>query len=348
MIKVLVVDDSALIRSLLSEIIKSDAELQLIGAAADAYQAKDLVNQYRPDVITLDVEMPKVDGLTFLDRLMKARPTPVLMISTLTEQGAEVTLRALELGAVDYIAKPRLDVAAGIEAYRHEIISKIKTVAQANVSKRKASQPVQVIKPPAKLNISEKVLAIGASTGGTEAIKTVLMALPSDCPGVLVTQHMPAGFTHTFAERLNKQCPQIVKEAEHNERVIPGHVYIAPGSRHLELVRSGADFRIQLNDAERVSGHKPSVDVLFRSVAQAAGPNAVAMILTGMGKDGAFGVQDIHHAGGYVLAQDEESCIVFGMPREAIQTGVVDEVCSLDQIARQAYQELARRGGYRL
>jgi len=347
-IKVLVVDDSALIRSLLSEIIRSDTELQLIGAAADAYQAKDLVNQYRPDVITLDVEMPKVDGLTFLDRLMKARPTPVLMISTLTEQGADVTLRALELGAVDYIAKPRLDVAAGIEAYRQEIISKIKAVAQAKVNKRHSGQAAQAVKLTTKLNISEKVLAIGASTGGTEAIKTVLMALPSDCPGVLITQHMPGGFTRTFAERLNKLCPQVVKEAEHNERVIPGHVYIAPGTLHLELVRSGADFRIQLSDTERVSGHKPSVDVLFRSVAQAAGPNAVAMILTGMGKDGAYGVQEIHHAGGYVLAQDEESCIVFGMPREAIQTGAVDEICGLNQIAQQAYQELARRGGYRL
>lgn len=347
MIKVLIVDDSALIRKLLSEIIKSDAEFVLVGAAADAYQAKDLVNQYQPDVITLDVEMPKVDGLTFLDRLMKARPTPVVMISTLTEQGADVTLRALELGAVDYIAKPKLDVAAGIEGYRQDIIRKLKAAARAKVGRkaRPQSAPTRVLQP---LNLSEKVLVIGASTGGTEAIKTVLMSLPADCPGTLITQHMPAGFTRTFAQRLDKLCPQRVKEAEHGERVIPGHVYIAPGDYHLELQRSGADFRIRLSEGERVSGHKPSVDVLFRSAAQAASANVVAVIMTGMGRDGALGMQEVFHAGGYTIAQDEESCVVFGMPKEAIQTGAVQKVCALEDIAATALMELARRGGYRL
>ncbi len=347
MIKVLIVDDSALIRSLLTEIIKSEPGFVLVGAAADAYQAKDLVNQYQPDVITLDIEMPKVDGLTFLDRLMKARPTPVLMISTLTERGADVTLRALELGAVDYIAKPRIDVAAGIEAYRQEIIAKIKSAAQAKLGNRQRS-PVKQVKNPQQFNVSEKILAIGASTGGTEALKTLLLSLPLDCPGVLITQHMPAGFTKTFAERLNKLCPQTVKEAEDNDRVLPGHIYIAPGSFHLELVRSGADFRLKLSDGDKVSGHKPSVDVLFRSVARAAGPNAVAAILTGMGKDGAMGIQEIHHAGGYTIAQDEDSCVVFGMPKEAILTGAVDRVCPLTDIAQLAFNELSRRGSYRL
>lgn len=347
MIKVLIVDDSALIRSLLSEIIRSEPEFVLVGAAPDAYLAKDLVNQYQPDVITLDVEMPKVDGLTFLDRLMKARPTPVVMISTLTERGADVTLRALELGAVDFIAKPRIDVAAGIESYRQEIISKIKNAAQAKVGNRPVSS-VKPVKTNHGFNVSEKILAIGASTGGTEAIKTLLLALPLDCPGVLITQHMPAGFTKTFAERLNKLCPHTVKEAEENDRVLPGHIYIAPGSLHLELVRSGADFRLKLTDHDKVSGHKPSVDVLFRSVARAAGPNAVAAILTGMGKDGALGIQEIHNAGGYTIAQDEESCVVFGMPKEAINTGAVDKVCSLSDIAQLAFNELSRRGSYRL
>ncbi len=347
MIKVLIVDDSALIRSLLTEIIKSEPGFVLVGAAADAYQAKDLVNQYQPDVITLDIEMPKVDGLTFLDRLMKARPTPVLMISTLTERGADVTLRALELGAVDYIAKPRIDVAAGIEAYRQEIVDKIKSASQAKLGNRQRSA-VKQVKNQQHFNVSEKILAIGASTGGTEALKTLLLSLPLDCPGVLITQHMPAGFTKTFAERLNKLCPHTVKEAEDNDRVLPGHIYIAPGSFHLELVRSGADFRLKLSDGDKVSGHKPSVDVLFRSVARAAGPNAVAAILTGMGKDGAMGIQEIHHAGGYTIAQDEESCVVFGMPKEAILTGAVDRVCPLSDIAQLAFNELSRRGSYRL
>ncbi len=330
-IKVLIVDDSALIRNLLSEIVKSDPQLILIGAAPDAYVAKDLVNQYSPDVITLDVEMPKVDGLTFLDRLMKARPTPVIMISSLTEAGAEVTFRALELGAVDFIAKPKLDIKQGIEAYQEEIIQKIKSAAQANVKR-----PRTVAPPPSKpqqyLITSEKILAIGASTGGTEAIKDLLLQLPADCPAIIITQHMPAGFTKTFAARLDRLCAMKVSEAVDQERILPGHAYLAPGEKHLTIKRSGADYKIVLDDRPRVSGHKPSVDVMFSSVAENAGPNAVAVILTGMGRDGAIGIQAVAGQGGYCIAQDEESCVIFGMPKEAIKTGVVHQILPLEQM----------------
>ncbi|MCE2572848.1 protein-glutamate methylesterase/protein-glutamine glutaminase [Motilimonas eburnea] len=330
-IKVLVVDDSALIRSLLSEIINQDPELALVGAAPDAYVAKDMVNTYHPDVITLDVEMPKVDGLTFLDRLMKARPTPVLMVSSLTEQGAEVTLKALELGAVDYFPKPKLDIASGIEQYRHEIVAKIKQVAKANVNKQRPKLlPAKACK--FKYKTSEKIIAIGASTGGTEALMVVLSSLPVDTPAMVITQHMPPGFTNTFANRLDANSAIRVKEAEDGERLLPGCAYIAPGDRHLLVVRSGADYRAKLQDGERVTGHKPSVDVMFGSVAQAVGQNALAVILTGMGKDGATGMLDIAHAGGITLAQDEASCVIFGMPRAAIEAGGVARIAALQDI----------------
>ncbi len=329
-IKVLIVDDSALIRSILSEIVRSDPQLILVGAAPDAYIAKDLVNQYAPDVITLDVEMPKVDGLTFLDRLMKARPTPVIMISSLTESGAEVTFRALELGAVDFIAKPKLDIRHGIEAYQQEIIHKIKNAAGANVRRPRLKLGLTP-KGTGHFVTSEKILAIGASTGGTEAIKDLLLQLPADCPAILITQHMPAGFTRTFAARLDRLCSMSVSEAVDNERILPGHAYLAPGDKHLTIKRSGADYRIVLDDRPRVSGHKPSVDVMFGSIAEVAGPNAVAVILTGMGRDGAIGIQAIAGQGGYCLAQDEQSSVIFGMPKEAIKTGVVHQVLPLDQ-----------------
>lgn len=330
-IKVLIVDDSALIRNLLSEIVKSDPQLILVGAAPDAYVAKDLVNQYSPDVITLDVEMPKVDGLTFLDRLMKARPTPVIMISSLTEAGAEVTFRALELGAVDFIAKPKLDIKHGIEAYQEEIIQKIKNAALANVKRTKSIAPTPSKSQP-YLITSEKILAIGASTGGTEAIKDLLLQLPADCPAIIITQHMPAGFTKTFAARLDRLCAMKVSEAVDQERILPGHAYLAPGEKHLTIKRSGADYKIVLDDRPRVSGHKPSVDVMFSSVAEMAGPNAVAVILTGMGRDGAIGIQAVAGQGGYCIAQDEESCVIFGMPKEAIKTGVVHQVLPLSEM----------------
>lgn len=330
-IKVLIVDDSALIRSILSEIVRSDPQLMLVGAAPDAYVAKDLVNQYAPDVITLDVEMPKVDGLTFLDRLMKARPTPVIMISSLTESGAEVTFRALELGAVDFIAKPKLDIRQGIEAYQQEIINKIKNAAGANVRRPRLKLGLTP-RNSGHFLTSEKILAIGASTGGTEAIKDLLLQLPADCPAIVITQHMPPGFTRTFAARLDRLCSMSVTEAVDDERILPGHAYLAPGDKHLTIKRCGADYRIVLDDRPRVSGHKPSVDVMFGSIAEVAGPNAVAVILTGMGHDGAIGIQAIAGQGGYCVAQDEQSSVIFGMPKEAIKTGVIHQVLPLDKI----------------
>lgn len=343
MIKVLIVDDSALMRSLLSEIIRSDAEFHLIGAAPDAFVAKDLVNQFKPDVISLDVEMPRVDGLTFLDRLMKARPTPVVMISSLTEQGAEVTLRALELGAVDFIAKPKIDLKQGIEGYREDILEKLRQAAKANVNHQRRVTPTASAKP-LNFKTSEKLFAIGASTGGTEAIREVLLGMPVDSPAIVITQHMPVGFTKTFAARLDKLCAIKVKEAEADERILPGHAYIAPGDRHMKIVRSGADYRIRLDDGPRVSGHKPSVDVMFESLAEAAGSNVIAAILTGMGKDGTYGMQLLHQAGAYTIAQDEQSSVIFGMPREAIKAGAVQQICSLDQVTAVMLQHLAKVG----
>ena len=331
MIKVLVVDDSALIRSLLSEIIRSEPEFMLVGAACDAYAARDLVNLHRPDVITLDVEMPKVDGLTFLEKLMKARPTAVVMISSLTEQGADVTLRALELGAVDYLAKPKLDIARGIEEYRLDIVAKIKAAALAKLSRVAKCQPKKTAS--LRFKTTEKIIAIGASTGGTEAIKAVLTAMPVDSPGIVITQHMPPGFTSSFARRLDGLCRITVLEAQGGERIVPGHAYLAPGDKHLTLVRSGADYRIELTDGPRVSGHKPSVDVMFQSVAEAAGANSLAVILTGMGKDGAAGIRSIAEQGGFTMAQDEASSLIFGMPQEAIKTGCVKQIVSLDEVS---------------
>jgi two-component system chemotaxis response regulator CheB len=342
MIKVLVVDDSALIRSLLSEIIRSEPEFLLVGAASDAYAARELVNQYRPDVITLDVEMPKVDGLTFLEKLMKARPTAVVMISSLTEQGADVTLRALELGAVDYLAKPKIDIAHGIEEYRVEIIAKIKSAALAKVSRAAPCQPKKT--DSLRFKTTEKVIAIGASTGGTEAIKAVLTQLPVDSPGIVITQHMPPGFTTSFAKRLDSMCRINVIEAKGGERIVPGHAYLAPGDKHLTVIRSGADYKIVLTDGPRVSGHKPSVDVMFQSVAEAVASNALAVILTGMGKDGALGIRCIAEQGGFTMAQDEASSLIFGMPQEAIKTGCVKQIVSLDEVSQKLIEVLNRMG----
>ncbi|WP_416307344.1 protein-glutamate methylesterase/protein-glutamine glutaminase [Neptunicella sp. SCSIO 80796] len=330
-IKVLVVDDSALIRSLLSEIINQEDDLVLIGTAPDAYVAKDLVNRYSPDVITLDIEMPKVDGLVFLEKLMKARPTPVVMISTLTEQGADATLRALELGAVDFIAKPKLGVAEGIEQYRQLIVQKIRTAAKANVKRIRQSTP----RLAASVNLSgtEKIIAVGASTGGTEAIKEFLMGLPANSPAVVITQHMPPGFTTSYAKRLDGLCRLNVVEAKGGERILPGNAYLAPGNFHLEIEKSGADYKTRLSAGELVSGHKPSVDVMFKSLVDCAAKNTIAVIMTGMGKDGAEGMLLLHQQGAVTFAQDEESCVVFGMPKEAIKLGGVDIVLSLEKLS---------------
>ncbi|MEH6355420.1 MAG: chemotaxis response regulator protein-glutamate methylesterase [Marinobacter sp.] len=334
-ISVLVVDDSALIRQLLGEMIKTAPGFRLVGTANDAYQARDLVNQHAPDVITLDIEMPKMDGLSFLQLLMKARPTPVVMVSTLTERGADATLQALELGAVDFLAKPKVDIVAGIEAYKSELLDKLRAAAEAGPAMRRsgAKRPqARAVTTGLSVKGTEHLLAIGASTGGTEAIRALLEALPLSMPGIVITQHMPPGFTRSFAERLDRLCRLRVSEAKDRERILPGYVYIAPGGQHLLVERSGADLICRLSDGEPVSRHKPSVDVLFGSVASVCGSSATGVILTGMGKDGADGLVGMHDRGARTFAQDEKSCVVFGMPRVAIEAGAVDTVASLDDL----------------
>jgi two-component system chemotaxis response regulator CheB len=338
-IKVLIVDDSALIRSIMKEIINSQPDMEVVGVAPDPIIARDLIKQTNPDVLTLDVEMPRMDGLDFLEKLMRLRPMPVLMVSSLTERGSEITLRALELGAVDFVTKPKMSIQSGMLEYTEMIADKIRAASRARIKSRQVTavdavaqggEALPMIRNP--LTSSEKLIIIGASTGGTEAIKDFLVQMPSDCPGILITQHMPPGFTKSFAQRLDGLCKIGVKEAEGNERVLPGHAYIAPGHSHLKLVRSGANYMTQLDDGPPVNRHRPSVDVLFHSAAHAAGKNAVGVILTGMGKDGAHGMLEMKNAGAYNFAQDEASCVVFGMPREAIAVGATHEVGALQAL----------------
>ena len=347
-IKVLVIDDSALIRGVMKEIINRENDMECVGAAPDPLVARDMIKALNPDVLTLDVEMPKMDGLDFLERLMRLRPMPVLMISTLTERGSDITFRALELGAADFFSKPKLDIARGMEEYAIEITDKIRAVAQAQVRKPVITPSVQekftadVILPSTagRFSSTEKLIVIGASTGGTEAIKNILIQLPADAPGVLIAQHMPEHFTKSFAARLNTLCKISVTEAEHNERILPGHAYIAPGHSHLLLKRSGAHYIAQLNQGPLVNRHRPSVDVLFRSAANVAGANALGIILTGMGKDGVQGLLEMKQVGSHTIAQDEASCVVFGMPKEAIAAGGAREVLPLQNIAHRAMEYL--------
>lgn len=349
-IKVLVVDDSALIRALLKEIIQADPELELVGQAPDAYVARDLIKQLNPDVLTLDVEMPRMDGLTFLEKLMRGRPMPVVMISSLTEQGSEATFRAMELGAVDFVAKPKLGIREGMQAYAEEICYKIKAASLARLIPRSV-QPVMPVDDaprsgaPRPIIGTEKLIAIGASTGGTEAIKDVLLGLPADSPGIVITQHMPPGFTRSFAERLNRMTRLNVVEAKGGERILPGHAFLAPGDKHLLVERSGANYVTRLSDAEPVRRHKPAVDPMFHSVAQCAGRNVIACLLTGMGKDGAQGMLEIRQAGGYTVAQNEATCVVYGMPREAVAIGGAEDILPLGEIAEALLQQARKRGG---
>lgn len=332
-IKVLCVDDSSLMRQLMTEIVNSHPDMEMVASAPDPLVARELIKQFNPDVLTLDVEMPRMDGLDFLEKLMRLRPMPVVMVSSLTGQGSEITLRALELGAIDFVTKPSLGIREGMLAYSQTIADKVRAASRARLPTRGAqSAPVMLKAGP--LLSSEKLIAIGASTGGTEAIRHVLQPLPATSPALLITQHMPAGFTRSFADRLNKLCQITVKEAEDGERILPGHAYIAPGAMHLELARSGANYQVKLNDGPPVNRHKPSVDVLFNSVARFAGRNAVGVILTGMGNDGAAGLLAMNQAGAWTIAQNEASCVVFGMPREAIALGGASEVLDLHQISQ--------------
>ncbi|EHR70534.1 chemotaxis response regulator containing a CheY-like receiver domain and a methylesterase domain [Burkholderiales bacterium JOSHI_001] len=340
---VVVVDDSALVRGLLAEIINREPDMTCIGAAADPLAAREMIRNLNPDVITLDVEMPRMDGLDFLQRLMRLRPMPVVMVSTLTERGAEVTLKALELGAIDFVAKPKIGVSDGLRRLADDITDKIRVAARAHVKRLAAPAATAHAADgtpalpggPALLGrlSTEKLIFIGASTGGTEATKEVLVNLPPDSPAVLITQHMPPGFTKSYATRLDGLARIAVKEATDGERVLPGHAYIAPGGLHLWVERSGANYIARVRDGEPVNRHKPSVEVLFDSAARVAGPNALGVMLTGMGADGARAMKTMRDAGAYNICQDEASCVVFGMPREAIVQGAAHEVLPLSRIA---------------
>ena len=353
--RVVVVDDSALVRSLLTEIINRQPDMQCIGAASDPYAAREMIRNLNPDVITLDVEMPRMDGIDFLSKLMRLRPMPVVMVSTLTERGAEVTLQALELGAVDFVAKPKIGVADGLKQLADEITDKVRTASKARVSKPQApsaaaaaaggAAPARPVPASIGRLSTEKIIFIGASTGGTEATKEVLMSLPPDSPAVVITQHMPPGFTKSYANRLDGLCKIRVKEAVDGERILPGHAYIAPGGFHLGVERSGANYVARVSDGEPVNRHKPSVEVLFESAARVVGQNALGIMLTGMGADGAKAMRTMKDAGSYNVCQDEATCVVFGMPREAIAHGAAHEVLPLIRIAPHVIERLRSTSG---
>jgi two-component system chemotaxis response regulator CheB len=341
-IRVLIVDDSAIVRQTLSEVLSSDPEIEVIGTAGDPFVAAERIAEQVPDVITLDIEMPRMDGLTFLQKIMSQHPIPVVICSSLAEDRAQSTLKALEYGAVDIITKPRFGTKQFLEESRITLCQAIKAAAAA---KLRLLSPSRVVEPKltadailspgtsAMLETTEKVVVIGASTGGTEALKTLLEALPSDCPGIVIVQHMPELFTRAFAKRLDSLCSITVKEAESNDTVLRGQALIAPGNHHTLIKRSGARYYVDIKDGPLVCRHRPSVDVLFRSAARYVGQNAVGVILTGMGDDGARGMLEMKQAGAMTIAQDEASCVVFGMPKEAIKYGAVSKILPLQAVA---------------
>jgi two-component system chemotaxis response regulator CheB len=346
-IKVLIVDDSALVRKLLTEMLSKDRDIEVVGAAADPYAAREKIKALNPDVITLDVEMPRMDGVTFLENLMRLRPMPVVMVSSLTQHGADVTLRALELGAIDFVAKPKIDVAGSLASYADELVAKVKVAAGARVNartgapraasmnvdpRRSADAVLPSLAPRRVLRTTERIIAIGASTGGTEAIREVLEALPPDAPAIVISQHIPAAFSKPFADRMNRCSQMAVCEAQDGQYILPGHAYIAPGDRHLMIERDGARYVCRLSDGPHVNRHRPSVDVMFRSVAQNVGPNAMGVILTGMGDDGARGMKEMLEAGAPTIAQDEASSVVWGMPGAAYKLGAAQSVMPLHHI----------------
>ena len=336
MIRVLIVDDSAVVRKILSEQLERVADIEVVGTATDPYIARDKLLQLKPDVMTLDVEMPRMDGLSFLVKLMKHKPMPVIIVSSLTPAGSEAAMRALELGAVDVIAKPGAAYAVGELA--DQLVHSIRAASVARIQKRTASEKHSPVSRPGSeilsgLSATDKILAIGASTGGTEAIKTVLSGLPANTPGTLIVQHMPAQFTTSFAQRLDSLCAMTVREARGGETIRPGLALLAPGNHHMVLRRNGAIFEAQLKDGPRIHYQRPAVDVTFNSVAKYAGVNSVGVLLTGMGADGAAGMLAMRQSGARTIAQDEKSCVVFGMPKEAIDLGAAEKVLPLDGIA---------------
>lgn len=348
--KVLIIDDSAVIRHLLTEILNQTDDIEVVGTAQDPIFAKNKIRDLKPDVITLDVEMPRMDGISFLKELMRTDPIPVVMVSALTQKGCETTLRALELGAIDYVTKPSIDISSGIVNLADEIIKKVRIAAKAKVRGVKSyglgvmskaqnhearDERISKLRTlNAELKITtDKIIAIGASTGGTQAITEIITALPESTPGIVIVQHMPPVFTRSFSDRLNSISRMDVKEAEPGDRVMRGTVLVAPGNKHMTVKRNGAMYYVDIVDGQMVNFVRPSVDVLFRSVAKYAGRNAVGVILTGMGEDGAKGLLEMKKAGAFTIAQDEASCVVFGMPKKAIELGAADKIASLDEIA---------------
>jgi len=334
-INVLIVDDSATAREVLAHALRKDPELNVIGSAPDAYIARDKIVNLKPDVVCLDVEMPRMDGVTFLKKIMKYSPVPVIMVSSLTKRGADITLESLDAGAIDFVTKPHQNIYDGIDEIEKELITKVKMAASSNL-KAKIIKRQSVIKSKPKTlalsNTTNKLIAIGASTGGTVALSDVIYALPRDIPGVVVVQHMPSGFTESFATRLNQISAVHVKEAEDDEIIGRGKVLIAPGDYHMVVRRKGANYHVKLGTGDKVSGHRPSVDVLFNSIAKYVGGNAVGIIMTGMGGDGAKGMLKMHNAGAKTIGQDEKSCIVYGMPKVAKDLGGVDKEVTLSEI----------------
>jgi len=352
-IKVLVIDDSALVRKLLTAMLSRSPDIQVVGAASDPYAAREKIKKLNPDVITLDVEMPRMDGITFLENLMRLRPMPVVMVSSLTQRGADVTLRALELGAIDFVAKPRIDIAGTLADYEAELIAKVKVAAGARVLPRtvapsrvaderhSTSAVVPILNVRSMLRTTDRIIAIGASTGGTEAIREVLAEMPPDAPAIVISQHIPAAFSKAFAERMNRSSAMAVCEAQDGQQILPGHAYIAPGDRHLLVERDGARYLCRLSTGPHVNRHRPSVDVMFRSVAQNVGPSALGVLLTGMGDDGARGLKEMMEAGAGTIAQDEASSVVWGMPGTAVRLGAAMHVLPIQHIAVQVLNLVA-------
>ncbi|ETJ46693.1 chemotaxis response regulator protein-glutamate methylesterase [Pseudoalteromonas sp. S327] len=334
MVKVLIIDDSPLIRRLLSEILSQASDIEVVGCAEDPYQAREMIKLLNPDVLTLDVEMPKMDGISFLRNLMRLRPMPVVMISTLTQQGSPITLEALELGAVDFIAKPTVNVKQQMSQYAYVVQQKVRVAAGARVRSFKKVSTVSEPLPSNAQFLLNKVIAIGASTGGTEAIKEVLIKMPTNCPAIVITQHIPPVFSTSFAQRMDRTCAINVKEAQHGDKLTAGWAYIAPGGLHLNIKKRGASLYCELDDSEPVNRHKPAVDVLFNSLLECGAKNIVAALLTGMGSDGAKGLLSIKQAGGYTIAQDEFSSVVWGMPKAAVDLGAAHEIVALDKVTQ--------------